>query len=349
MANDPGRPPPIASLRPGRRGWSAMQGAQNPAPRRWQRLTDRLQRLAHPRAEESLPVVLHRRRIYVLPTAFGLFYLLLMLVMGIGALNYNNNPALMLCLLLTGVGLASLLSTHLQLSGLQLSAVHAQPTHAGQALHLRVHVTADPRRPRQAMQIDLGKAAAILDLAGVADAEAVLELPTSHRGWYRLDRIRISTTRPLGFVRAWAWVRPDTRLLVYPAPEPQAPPLPVGSGNAGGARPHHNGAELHQLRNWRHGDSRRAVAWKQSARHGSLLVREYEEPVGQDIVLTWATATGLDHERRIERLARWIDEAEREQRRYRLELPGQAPIGPAAGPAHRHACLQALALMPEAG
>ena len=27
-------------------------------------------------------------------------------------------------------------------------------------------------------------------------------------------------------------------------------------------------------------------------------------------------------------------------------VPGHAPIGPAHGPAHRHACLRALALLP---
>ena len=56
---------------------------------------------------------------YVLPTRFGLFYLLLVLTMGLGALNYNNNPARLLCLLLVGAVLASLVAAHLQLSGLQ--------------------------------------------------------------------------------------------------------------------------------------------------------------------------------------------------------------------------------------
>lgn len=312
------------------------------------RLGRRLRQFSRPRGVESLPVVLHRRRIYILPTAFGLFYLLLLLVMGIGALNYNNNPALMLCLLLTGAGLASLLHTHLQLSGLAVSGVHAQPTSAGQPLRLRVQVATDIRRPRQTMQVDIADAATTLEFDDNGLAEAALELPTSKRGWYPLDRIRISTTRPLGLARAWAWIWPDTSLLVYPAPEPQAPALPIGNGDSSAARPHHNGAELHQLRNWRHGDSRRAVAWKQSARHGSLLVREFEEPVGQDIVLSWQAVAFLEREHGIQRLARWIDDAEREQRRYRLDLPDQPPFGPAAGPAHRHACLQALALMPEA-
>ena len=66
-----------------------------------------------------------------------------------------------------------------------------------------------------------------------------------------------------------------------------------------------------------------------------------------DLLLPRASA-GLAYEDRIRRLARWVDEAERDGRRYRLQLPGRPPLGPDAGVAHRHACLRALALLPEA-
>jgi uncharacterized protein (DUF58 family) len=77
-----------------------------------------------------------------------------------------------------------------------------------------------------------------------------------------------------------------------------------------------------------------------------LLVREYEQPLGADVLLDWHQLSGIGYEARIRRLARWIDEAERQSRRYRLELPGQPPLGPASGAQHRHACLRALALLP---
>ena len=64
-----------------------------------------LARWARPRAVEALPVRLDRRRVYVLPTRFGLFYAALVFTMALGALNYNNNPALLLALLLLGLAL----------------------------------------------------------------------------------------------------------------------------------------------------------------------------------------------------------------------------------------------------
>ena len=43
-----------------------------------------------------------------------------------------------------------------------------------------------------------------------------------------------------------------------------------------------------------------------------------------------------------------VEQAERTDRRYRLTLPRQPALGPSHGPAHRHLCLRALALMPHA-
>ena len=302
-----------------------------------------------PRDPEALPARLHRRRIYVLPTSFGLFYGVALMTMLLGALNYNNNPALLLGLLLGGAGLASLVGAQMQLSDLQLVAADAEPVAAGSPLELRLHARADPGRTRRGLRVDddglFDAEPAVLNLDKGA-GEAQLLLPTERRGWFDVPKLRLSTTRPLGLARAWAYVWPETPLLVYPAPEPHGPPLPGGRGEGAQARLHPAGDDVHHLRAYRAGDAPRAIAWKSSARRDALMVREFEQPLGAEIVLDWHATTGIAYEARISRLARWIDEAEREGRRYRLRLPGQSPLGPDRGPVHRHACLRALALMP---
>ena len=64
--------------------------------------------------------------------------------------------------------------------------------------------------------------------------------------------------------------------------------------------------------------------------------------------LDWNAVRALPYEARISRLAAWVDLAEREGRRYRLRLPGQPQLGPGRGLEHHHACLRALALLPDA-
>ena len=313
-----------------------------------ERLAARAILFARPRAPEALPVRLDRRRVYVLPTPFGLFFAALLFAMLLGALNYNNNPALLLALLLGATGMASLIAAHLQLSGLSIDAISAEPVAAGANLTLHLSLSAADARARRGLQLRCRNVLATAPALANGPVAATLELPTESRGWLDPGRIRISTTQPLGLATAWSWVWPDASLLAYPAPESQGPPLPQGDGTANHARLHPAGDDVHHLRSYRVGDPRRAIAWKPSARRDTLLVREYEQPLAVEVTLDWRMLSQLAYEQRIRRLAHWVDLAEREGRRYRLLVPGNPVLGPAQGAAHRHLCLRALALLPHA-
>jgi uncharacterized protein (DUF58 family) len=313
----------------------------------FQRLRARLALLARPRAAEPLPLTLDRRRVYVLPTAFGLFAGLLVGTMLLGALNYNNNPALLLALLLAATFMASLMAAHLQLSGLRVDSIAAEPVHAGTPLRLQLALSIHDRRPRIGLRLRAGRQEVLVPALTELPVTTELPYPTSTRGWLQLGRLRLFTTQPLGVAVAWSYVWPQTPLLVYPAVEVDGPPLPEPAGTSRQTRVDAAGEELHHLRAYRPGDPQHTIAWKPSARRDLLLVREYEQPVGVEVTLDWTTLAPLTHEARIRRLTHWIELAERQARRYRLRLPGHAPIGPALGPAHRHQCLRALALLPK--
>jgi uncharacterized protein (DUF58 family) len=147
--------------------------------------------------------------------------------------------------------------------------------------------------------------------------------------------------------RIWSWLHPDVEFLVWPRPEPDPPPLPRAANRGVGAAQRGAGDEHAGLRDYRASDAPRLIAWKASARHDALLVRETEHAIDDDLVLDFAQLTGLDTETRIARLAAWVLAAEVERRSYRLRLPAET-IGPALGTPHRNACLRALALMPDA-
>ncbi|AWH27241.1 DUF58 domain-containing protein [Stenotrophomonas sp. YAU14D1_LEIMI4_1] len=305
-----------------------------------------MQLLARPRTPEALPQRLDRRRIYVLPTRFGLFVATLLAAMLLGALNYNNNPALLLALLLAAAAVASAIAAHLQLSGVQVDAIAAEPVAAGQPLRLRIDLSVRDPRARHGLHLQLGDSQAWTDLPAQGRGEVGLDVPTQRRGWLDLPRVRLSSTQPLGLVRAWSWVWPEQPLLVYPHAEAQGPALPERGSDPLHTRAHASGEELHQLRPYRAGDPPRSIAWKHSARRDSLLVREYEKPVGIEVMLDWRALAPMAGEARITRLARWVDLAEREGRRYTLLLPGQPALGPGQGASHHHLCLRALALLP---
>jgi hypothetical protein len=79
-----------------------------------------------------LPIVLHRRRIYIVPTGFGLGFTVLLAVMVLGALNYSNNSALLLTCLVGAAGAGSMLVAFRTLDGVALTAIRAQTVVAGE-------------------------------------------------------------------------------------------------------------------------------------------------------------------------------------------------------------------------
>jgi len=306
----------------------------------------RMQAWMRPRGPEPLPVRLDRHRIYVLPTASGLFFALLLGTMLLGALNFNNNPALLLALLLAGTTLASLIAAHLQLSGLRIEAISAEPCSAGDSLQLRIALMASDTRVRRGLRLALDDAITHIRV-DVQGCTALLHVPTQRRGLLALSRIELRTVQPLGLARAWGYVWPAQSVLVYPAAETQAPPLPIASGGRSQPQLARTGEDPHHLRSYRQGDPPRTVAWKASARRDTLLVREYELPRGGELTLDWQHTHGLPYEQRIRRLARWVDDAERAGQRYALHLPASPGIDFGNGAQHRHLCLRALALMPD--
>jgi len=305
----------------------------------------RLPALTRLKQPEALPITIDRRRIYVLPTRYGFFFGSLLAAMTLGALNYNNNPALMLCFLLGSAAHTSLLRAYLTLRGLRLEQIGADPVHAGETQHLRLLFGASEARRREGIVIAHAATRVGFTLDGESRSEARVTRSAAQRGLHPLGRIEISTRNPLGLFVAWSWLNPQASVLVYPALEAQAPPLP-GRGERGQPRRRRGlDEEPHSLRDYRGGDPLRLVAWKRSAQTGRLMVREYESPAGADVLLDWRELGSLAPEARIRRLARWVMDAEREGLRSTLVLP-LTRIGPGDGAAHLHACLRELALLP---
>ncbi len=306
----------------------------------------RLPALTRLRAVEGLPIRLHRRRIYVLPSMFGIVFAILLLVMQLGALNYANNSALLLTSLLMAAAWMSLFTGFRTLAGLELIAVHAHECHADSTVSIRCRFSRSTRS-RPSLRIRWAGLDRAFSIPAHTNAEIDIDVPTRQRGWMRPGRLKLWTDQPLGLFVIWSWLNPELSVLVYPAVEVSPPPLPLGGRSAGERTARGDGDEYSGLRDYRNGDPQRQIAWKASARHDSLLVRESERLIHEDLHFDYAALRDLNHEARISRLTAWVVQAAAVQLSFRLEIPGQL-IGPGYDEVHRHACLRALALLPDA-
>lgn len=309
----------------------------------WRWIERRLPNLLRRHRFEPLPITLNQRRVYIVPSGFGLFFAVVMFAILIGALNYQNNMALLFGLLAVSIAAVSMLQTFRNLDQLSLVQVAADPVYAGDQVPIALHLRAADGRPRYGVSLRLGSLRRHIDLAAGAIVVVHFTAPALRRGWFSPEPATISTRWPFGLFHAWSHLHSDVRTLVYPRPETPAAPLPRNpeGGRQGGTDP--GDEDLRALRAYAPGDPTHLVAWKASARMGELLVRQLEMPRSRETVFDYGQITGLDREARLSRLTRWVIEAEQAGIPWRLKLPG-IDLGPDSGPAHRLRCLKALAL-----
>lgn len=112
------------------------------------------------------------------------------------------------------------------------------------------------------------------------------------RGQYRLGPLRLSTRFPFGLLRRTITVDEIDHIYVYPK---------LGKLTRHWLHRHHEALEGTQrqrqqpragaegdffgLRQWRHGDNRRWIHWRSSARHETLVVRQFEQPRNRDVAV----------------------------------------------------------------
>lgn len=299
------------------------------------------------RAPERGAITLGQRRVYILPTRLGWFYGATLGILLVGSINYALQLGFALTFLLAGLGLVGMVHTTRNLARLTVSAGRAAPVFAGEAAQFRLYLDNRARYDRPAILVrhQASGAQVVLDLAPGAVGEAVLPVPAARRGWLPLTRVMLETRYPLGLFRAWSYVEPEARCLVYPRPERSPLPAPAPDAEAGAARAQALGNDdFSGLRAYQLQDSPRHVAWKAVARSDDMLTKQFAGAAGIELWLDWERmAPNLDAEQRLSRLAGWVLAAEQAGARYGLRLPARA-MAPDRGDAHCAACLQALAL-----
>ena len=296
-------------------------------------------------APERGPVFLSQRRVYILPTRHGVLFGVALLLMLIGSINYQLSLGFILTFLLAGMGVVAILHTYRNLAHVSVSAGRIEPAFAGRTVRFHLHIDNATRFDRVAVDMRCGAAAETVDVPARGVASATLALPAERRGWLRLPRVTVETRYPVGLFRAWSYVQPDARALVYPRPDDSSLPLPTFVPHRGDAA--HAGVgsdDFAALRPYQLGDSPRHIAWKSAARDGQLLTKVFTGRGAAELWLDFgALPAALGVEGRLSRLTRQVLLAEEAHVAYGVRLPGRS-FGPDLGESHCDACLKALAL-----
>lgn len=337
------------------------QTSKPPGPPAWRHpvraLRARGQRWFLQRLGRTDTLSLTQRNVYILPTRPGWMLALTLLVLLIGSINYQLNLGYLLTFLLAGSAAVGMYVCHGNLRGLTLHLVAPPPVHAGQAVPLEVRLSSARRRQRYGIGVgvldsgtpgDLHLAWADVPAQGSTSLQVAWQAP--HRGLHALPALTAVTLFPLGTFRVWTVWRPAAQVLVYPAPEAHAPPLPAGEpqpGHSGSARVQSTG-EFDGVRAYRRGDPQKTVVWKKAAQafaagRDDLVSRDALSTQRQQLWLDHAQCGAPDLESRLARLTAWVLLAEQQGLDYGLRLPGR-DLSPDQGASHRSRCLEAMAL-----
>jgi uncharacterized protein (DUF58 family) len=291
-------------------------------------------------------IVLHNRRLYILPTGFGYLFAVMMLFLFLAAINYQNSMAFMLTFMLTSLAIISLWQTHKNLLGISVKLQIPRPVFCGEMCELEFEVSHPNNSRRFAIGIQYQDQPPVyLKLEPEGSTLAKLKLPTGRRGLYRPAGITVFTRYPTGLFHAWGWLRYDLPILVYPRPADDArlQQSVVEQFDGQTSTSTIEGDDFAGLRGHRIGESLRHISWKAYAQGRGLLTKTFQGHARPSLWIDWDLMTRGSVEERLSLMTALVLAAENEEQKYGLRLPGKV-IEQGYGSAHKHNCLQTLAL-----
>jgi uncharacterized protein (DUF58 family) len=292
---------------------------------------------------DSLPVKIHRRRIYILPTRAGLMLALTLVAMMIAGLNYNSNLGLAFAFLMVSVALVTMHHCNRNLLSLQVDVTTEVDAFAGGEARFEFVLRNDSNVDRCDVEVRCLGACGMRTVAAQSSEVVCVAVPVPRRGVTRLDQFELRTRHPFGWFHAWTYVQASLSAYVAPAPQGKRTlPAAAGAGNVSASEVRGD-EDFASLRAYEPGVPLKHMAWKVLARGGDAAVRSYTSLAAQPEWLEWSSVEGQDPENRLSQLCLWVLECAAAQRVYGLRIPGRE-IPPSRGAAHRFACLRALAV-----
>ncbi|MDF2180913.1 DUF58 domain-containing protein [Neptuniibacter sp. CAU 1671] len=299
------------------------------------------------RRPKSRNVTLTHKNIFIFPTLAGWFYLLLCVLLFLIATNYQNNLIHAVVYFLLALGILTIHYTFLNLSGLQIRFIKAHACYAGELAETAFQLVRNGR-PADTIQLNWrGHQSSVVSLEQ-GETSVTLYSQTQHRGIYRPGLLCVSTVYPFGLLRAWSWLEPPVEIYVYPQPLKGRAPTAGGVGEEGPEIPQQGGADFTGYALYQPGAPLSQIDWKQYARRGELLLKQYPEHQDKRLWLNWQDWPELGVEQRLSVICYWALQWHRAGLEYGLSLPGQQ-LEPGSGPLHLQQVLERLASFPAAG
>ena len=288
-------------------------------------------------------IVLQQRSTYILPTKAGFLMLGIILLMMVAATNYQNNLAYILTFLTASIGLVSILFTFKNLQGLSFKIGTCESVCVGERLLLSVHVKSQSHQSHSTIGVGVdSKELSYINVSSQDANRVSIGLAAEQRGWLTLPRLMATSSFPFGLLKAWAWFRFSTPILIYP--KPVEPPAFSGINDTSELEENamKRGVEdLYGLKTYQPGEPISRIDWKALAREKGIFTKEFVDYQSQELVFQWNDFKQAGDEDILSYLCFLVLKASESNFDYALNLPGRS-IPKNSGAAHLTDCLRAL-------
>lgn len=316
-----------------------------------QSIRDRLQRRFNDWIRRRLPpvqsITLNQKRLFVFPSRQGLYFLLVLMLMLVAAINYQNNMSFAVTFLMVTVFVTAILHTFANCSGLTVKAIRGHAAFAGDDVRFDLQLSAKAR-DRFGIRLDWKSGdAQQISVFESTEHPVAMYLPTTQRGLFRPQRLLLESIYPLGLIRVWTWLHLDIYGVVYPKPYKYMElPLTVGEGQEGELLNIAGSDDFYGLDSYRPGDPLKHVFWKSYAKGQDLQLKKFSSSADHQNWLDWEAFSTLSVENRLSCMCYWALWFDQRGEEYGLRIPG-VTLAPASGDRHKHKVLRALALYGE--
>lgn len=310
-------------------------------------IRNRFDKFLTARVPEAREFTLSNKNIFIFPTAFGLSYLFVVVLLFLLGTNYQNNVIMLLAYLMASFFVTVTLTSFFNLKALKLASEKSIHGFAEQKISVPIKVVTTKPRFDLALCFEDGEVTKLDTLN--REQRTNIYWHSAKRGVFNPGRVKLVSEYAFGLLRVWSWLDFGHQLTVFPAPKPitnKQLSQHIDKGEQGAkATQEKDGDEFKELSSYKTGESLARVAWKQLARGQGKLSKVYNQEVGEAKYLSFDSLPPVSNDLKLSYLSYLVMQYAQADIDFGLVLPNQT-ISVASGEAHKLECLYALAKFP---
>lgn len=290
---------------------------------------------------------LNYNKVFILPTKFGLLWLIVAITLFLFGTNYQNNLIILLSFIMLSTFITNLIFNYQNMLGLTVTSSSPPQVFAGETLGIPILLSSlSPK-----WQLDMYFANNnMVGYNRVTQSTVHINVPITEtkRGVLKPGRLKIISRYPLGLSKTWTDIDLDIEHIVFAKPvkpdkndqyhvqSDQTNKEQVSGLYTKGTD------EFSNLQEYRPGESLKQLAWKQFAQGKGKLTKRFHQPQSDVIWISLPTTATDEIEKHLQAMSYLVESHSKSQQIFGLQL-AQNKIKPCTGNAHRIQCQQIIA------